>query len=125
MFSLDNYDVKITVNLDNGLYVFDNESASGKSRLCALLKKYRVYGEPVAGYTYADFVNGLDIGTVLRDGYKLVLIDRYDMYLNHAIDRLEAFARSSIVLVDCKYGFAGSDFDWCYIQMTSDTVEVC
>lgn len=55
MFSLLKYSVKINVNLDNGVYVFDNESATGKSRLYSLVKKYSAYGEPVAGYTLKIF----------------------------------------------------------------------
>ena len=61
MFSLLKYSVKINVNLDNGVYVFDNESATGKSRLYSLVKKYSAYGEPVAGYTFEDYMNyGID-----------------------------------------------------------------
>ncbi|MCI9180605.1 MAG: hypothetical protein HFG50_11485 [Lachnospiraceae bacterium] len=127
MFSLLKYSVKINVNLDNGVYVFDNESATGKSRLYSLVKKYSAYGEPVAGYTFEDFCRGLDITAVLNPKkFALVVLDRLDMYSNRSIlSLIEKSAHDCIILVDCKNDFqVNIDYDWCYINMTANAIEV-
>lgn len=41
------YKPEISIALDNGIYVFDSESATGKTWLCKHLKKLKAYGEPV------------------------------------------------------------------------------
>lgn len=126
MFSINDYQIKISVNLDNGLYLFDNESAIGKSRLCSLLKKYRTYGEPVLSYPYDDFKIHLDIETIMcSSDIKLVVLDRYDMYRGYALEFLERYSERSIVLIDCKHNFRTSlDYDWCYVAMTANSIEV-
>lgn len=65
MFNL-NYKPAISINLDNGVYLFDNQSATGKTRLCRLLKSCQSYNEPVAAYTYSDFTVGFEISKVLN-----------------------------------------------------------
>jgi len=118
VFSVLEYNIKVNVDLDNGLFVFDNESATGKTRLAKLLRSYRTYGEPVVSYTYDDFMLGLDLVSLLKPSVRLVIVDRYDLYNGYALLELAEFSKRSIVVIDCKYNFnPGIDFSWCSIDM--------
>ena len=93
----------IDIELDNGVYVYGNEGASGKTYLAKLLKRYRELGEPVAACDYSDFCNGVSLDEMLANGYKLVAIDRYDMYSSKELNSIiEKYRKDSIILVDCK-----------------------
>ena len=69
--------VDITINLDNGLYIMDLYSASGKTRLTNLIKLLEAYGEPVVGYTYNDYLeNKYDFREYLdRKNPKVIILD--------------------------------------------------
>lgn len=126
MFELSKYSTKIKIDLDNGLYVFENQSATGKSRLCSVLKKYCAYGEPIFGYTYSDLLMGIDISFALNPGrFKVIMLDRYDMYKGLGSDLILQCKSNSIILVDCKSSFTvTNDHDWCYIDMDAHSIEV-
>ena len=100
MVKIENYRVKIIVDKEPGLYTFDAISATGKSYLCTLCKKYRRLGEPVAGYDYYDYLEGMAIPT----GLTLLIVDRYDLYYDEKIDeQLADAAKTAVVLVDSKH----------------------
>lgn len=126
MFVIDEYDVEIRVKLDNGIYILNNQSATGKTRLCKQLDRYRAYGEAVASYTYNDYLKGLPIETVLIPGkFKVIMIDRYDMYEGIGIELMKQCMKDSVILVDCKRPVVISDEDdWCDIEMTANCIEV-
>ena len=126
MFQLNKYNTKLTIALENGIYLFDNQSATGKSRLCSVLKEYGAYGEPVIGYTYADLRRGMDISLALiPEKYKVVMLDRYDMYCGAGKELIKQCAGSSIILIDCKGEFpVTNEYDWCYIEMKAHSIEV-
>lgn len=126
MFEIDSYAVKIKINLENGIYVFDNESATGKTRLCKLLKEYQAYGEAVASYTYNDKLLGRSISEIfIPDKYKVILLDRYDLYEGEGRELINECAKNTIILVDCKDKFTvTNEEDWCSIDMTSNKIEV-
>ena len=126
MFKLDKYSVKIAINLENGIYVFDNESATGKTRLCKLLKEYQAYGEAVASYTYNDKLLGHPISEVLNPSkFKVVILDRYDLYEGDGKELINECAKSMVILVDCKDKFTvTNDEEWCYICMECNKIEV-
>ena len=63
--SSNNYGTIIDINLENGIYIFDNQSATGKTRLCKALRDCQKYGEPVASYTYDDKLLGIPIENIL------------------------------------------------------------
>ena len=67
MYSLNKYNVTINIELEPGIYVFDNQSATGKTRLAKLLSDYQAYGEPVIAYTYNDKLRGISITDFLKD----------------------------------------------------------
>lgn len=126
MYRVDGYNIKLIFSLENGVYIFDNESATGKTRLCGLMKKYQSYGEPVASYTYSDLNLGIPIESILvPDKYRVIMLDRYDMYEGAGAEKILECAETSIVLIDCKHGFSVTDEDdWCTLEMKPDTIEV-
>jgi hypothetical protein len=126
VFKLNKYDVTIDVKLNNGVYIFNHKSATGKTRLAKLLDKYRTYGEPVASYTYSDVQLNKPIKSILKPGkFKLIVLDRYDMYEGLGIGLIDECAKDAIILVDCKGAFSGSGKDdWCKIDMTPSSITV-
>lgn len=127
MVLIDSYKVKISIMLDNGVYLFDALSATGKSRLVKLLRKYESYGEKVATYTYEDYLRKVDISQIFNKGAKLVVIDRYDMYDGFGKLDIEKACKKeeSIILIDCKQDFRiDCEYSWCNLSMTEDKIEV-
>lgn len=45
MYSNNKYDVEIRIDLENGVYVFDEDSATGKTRLCKQLNELQKLGK--------------------------------------------------------------------------------
>lgn len=127
MFKLDSGSIDIIINLDPGIYIIDSISGIGKTYLCNLLKGYYEAGYPVRGYSYSDYLSGLGIEAVLiPNKYNVVLIDRYDMYFGVGIKLMEECSKNTIILIDYKGKRLISDIeDWCTIERTQDTIEVC
>lgn len=125
MFQLNTHNYKLDIQLENGLYIIDSE-CKGKTFLANLLREYQSYGEPVASYTYNDKLNGKPIESVLiSNKFKLIMIDRYDMYKGDGIDLIEECAKNSIVLMDCKHSDGLSNIDeWCWLEIIGDTIVV-
>lgn len=125
MLTFEQYDVKLTINLENGLYVLDVESGSGKIRLKKLLDELNGYGEPVNSYTYRDYLNKEPIEKVLDSSkYKAIVIDCYDIYYLYGLDAMEKAASNMIVLVDCKKGLSVSGVKLALIDMEAHFMEV-
>lgn len=101
---IDNYTDIVDVDLTAGIYQFEDDSATGKTRLCELLKKYRAYGEKVYAYTYNDLLVGIDFESdVKQQEYKVVMLDRYDMYKGRFSETIKELSKSCVVLIDCKH----------------------
>lgn len=126
MIILDRYKPEIRIDLSNGIYVFDNNSATGKTRLCKELKKNQKYGEKVASYSYDDFLLSIPIEQILvPDKYKVIMLDRYDMYNGAGSSLIPKCKANSIILIDCKRGLKFSeDYNFCFIEMTDKLIEV-
>lgn len=125
MFKLD-LQLKVIIDLDAGIYIFDNISAMGKTYLCNFLKECNMAGYQVMGYTYSDYKLGLPIENILVPGkYKVVLLDRYDMYEGVGVKEINECSKDTIILVDSKSEYHISDNDdWCTLKRTQDTIEV-
>lgn len=126
MYAINNSDVELIFSLENGLYLFEPEASTGKTRLCKEIRKHQQYGEDIASYSYEDKQSGIDIQTVLNsDQYKVIMLDRYDMYNGDGAELIKECAKHSIVLIDCKSGlnFVADD-DLCMIEMTPSKIEV-
>lgn len=77
MYSNSKYNVTINIYLENGIYVFDEDSATGKTRLCNELKELQKLGEPVIGYTYNDDKLGIDLKTLSVLDKSISLLTEY------------------------------------------------
>jgi len=116
---------KITINLTNGLYVFGNKSATGKTRLYKELVKLKAYGNNVAAYTFNDKLLGHPIEDVLNSGAEVILLDRYDMYSGDGVEIIDQIKDKCVLLIDCKkIPDKLPDFEGCTIKMTRDSIEV-
>lgn len=126
MFTM-NVGIKIIVNLKPGIYIMDSIAGIGKTYLCNILKESNILGYPVAGYDYKDYKMGLTIENILVPGkYKVVLLDRYDMYFGIGKELLSKCAKDTIILIDYKgRRLVAEEEDWCIIERTQDTIEVC
>lgn len=126
MYCIEDYKVQILVDLEPNVYMFQRLSATGKSRLCKCLKKLCSYGEPVNAYTYEDKLLGIPIESVLvPNKYKVILLDRYDMYIGDGKDLINECRKNSVILIDCKSEFYFADDDeMCSISMSADRIEV-
>lgn len=124
MLKLNKFIPNIEVRLDNGIYIFDMDSGTGKTWLCKMLRQYQLAGEPVASYTYQDKQIGLDFDKVVKPTeQKLLMIDRYDMYRNQYNDIIRQFAETGIVLIDCKTPIA-LPCNTCSIDISEELLEV-
>lgn len=120
-----NGNVDIILDLSNGVYVFVNESSTGKTRLAKLLHEYRVAGKPVASYTYSDVVLGRDIAEVFNERYKVIYLDRYDLYNGMGSDLIQRRQDDAIILIDCKQGTKiRCPKKICHIDMTLEQIRV-
>ena len=126
MYKNNRYDVEINIDLENGIYVFDEKSATGKTSLCKELKELRKLGEPVIGYTYGDDklgINLVDITSKIKP--KVLMLDRYDMYNGTFNNKFTEWAKDTIVLIDCKGDLETEIYtDWCTIEMGPREIEV-
>lgn len=123
---LDGLDVTVDIKLDNGLYQFDGESATGKTRLYDIIKSYQRVGYDVASYSYTDLQNGLNLEDVVNKIQpSLLMIDRYDMFPNMYQETIINASKDGIVLVDSKDVLMFNDYyTTCCIKMTPVTIEV-
>lgn len=126
MVELIKYLPHIKVELENGVYVFDGDSSTGKTYLCNLLKEKCCYGEPVTGYSYDDYLLNVDIGTrLIPNKYKVIMLDRYDMFHGVGEDLIKACAKNAVVLIDSKTPLNFKvDYDSCGIELTKDLIRV-
>ena len=126
MTKLTKYSPEINIKLSNGVYIFDNKSATGKTRLCKELRKNQKYGENVASYSYDDYLLQLPIESILvPNKYKVIMLDRYDMYNGTGADLISSCKENSIILIDCKRGLNfGIECKLCTIEMTDTLIEV-
>ena len=126
MFKIIEYKPEVIINLENGLYQFDSETATGKTRLCELLREYNRAGLPVVAYSYTDWSLGLDlISVVNKFKPKVLMIDRYDMFIGEYSDFLESIQDEIIVMIDCKDMLPFGEYDKvCGIKFTPDKIEV-
>ena len=126
MYKNDKYDVEININLENGIYVFDEKSATGKTRLCKALKELRKLGEPVVGYTYGDDKLGISlIDIISKVNPRVIMLDRYDMYNGTFNKKFAEWSKNAIILIDCKGDLETETCtDWCTIEMEPRKIEV-
>ena len=101
-------------------------SAIGKTRLCKELRNYQKYKESVASYSYDDYLLGMPIEQVLvPNKYKVIMLDRYDMYNGVGSELISKCKDGSIILIDCKRGLNfNEEYDFCSLEMSDNIIEV-
>ncbi|MDO5406783.1 MAG: hypothetical protein Q4F28_05580 [Eubacteriales bacterium] len=127
MYENNKYSMTISIQLENGVYVFNKQPATGKTRLAKELRDIQAYDGDVSSYTYNDKLLGRAISDCFDSRFKVILLDRYDMYNGYGAELIEKYADSSIILLDCKDVDGpkiGCDYDICFIDMTSSHIEV-
>ena len=125
MYRVDKYYMKVHIDLEPGVYVFPCASAEGKTYLATILEKFRNYKEPVRAYSYSDFNDGVPLSSVLDpERYQVVLLDRYDLYYGEGVEDIKAFAKKSILLIDCKRIFDLCEYRSCILYRTPVLMEV-
>lgn len=118
------YGVDISIELENAVYGIDTISATGKTRLCKLLKELEASTGEVIGYTFNDERLGVNLrNQVSKLNPKVIMLDRLDMYPEEFMQDIQEWGKNAIVLLDYK-GSANFNEDWCYIKMTSSSIEV-
>jgi hypothetical protein len=83
-----------------GIYQFDSESATGKTRLSKLAKEYNSYGDPIDSYNYYDYRHKRNMLDMMD--CKAIFIDRYDMYNGEFADSILELGKNHMVFIDCK-----------------------
>lgn len=123
---LNRYLPTININLSPGVYIFSNESATGKSRLCKELRKNQMYGERVASYSYEDFLLNRSLDSILASkDYDVIMLDRYDLYNGEGSSLIEKLKDTCVILIDCKSGLNFSvPYEFCFLNMDKDSLEV-
>lgn len=126
MLLLDSLNVTVKINLNNGIYQFDCESSTGKTRLYKVLRDYQRCGVNVISYSYNDLIDGLDLRNILLNkNPDLILLDRYDMYNTLYHKELISLESSCIVLIDSKEMLKFGEYDLvCGINLLPESIEV-
>lgn len=121
---IDKYRIKIKCNIsDYGVYLFDDVSGTGKTRLTGLLKTYRSYGENVLAYSYEDYMSNSHIDNISNG---LVVIDRYDMIAPNLVSYIRKLAKNNIVLIDYKGSDIKftSDDKFCTVELHKNSIDI-
>ena len=99
---LDEYNIKVDVQLENGIYRFTNQSSTGKSYLYNTMSMYLKGKVPVFGINYTDYLKGVNLNKAVKNRARLVVLDRYDMYKGEFDREINELCKNGIVLIDCK-----------------------
>jgi hypothetical protein len=123
---LEGLDTTVEIKLSNGVYQFDCESATGKTRLYDIIKSYQRDGYNVISFSYTDLQDGLNLEDVVRRVQpSLLMIDRYDMFSDMYHDVIEELSNKCIILIDSKEILSfGEYYLSCGIKMTTHNIEV-
>lgn len=128
MYKNEKYRIKVNIDLNNGVYIFSDESATGKTRLYKVLKDIQRWDKDVVAYTYGEYQEGISLSDVLKRNpdCKVVMLDRYDMYIGKFKQEIADYSNKCIVLVDCKYSnyVVHPDEELCFIDMGIDYITV-
>ena len=118
----------VNINIDKpGIYIFECVSATGKTKLHNLISNHMIYDNEVvaSAYTYNDKLRNIDISTIFKGDYKLIVLDRYDMYYGYGSEYIKKFKDKAIILIDCKQDFNICEYeDLCSIELKENSIEV-
>ena len=117
---------KIDIDLNNGIYIFDKVSGSGKTYLFNILSKITSTTDFLCiTYTNHSFIEDLK-SLCNRRNTKLLFLDRYDLYCDKFKEDIMSLSKDITVILDLKnipndiYINSSS----CYIELTKDCIKV-
>lgn len=117
--------LKIQIDIRNGMYRFDKFSGTGKTYLYKAAEQLYMLDGTLIGYGYSDFRKGIQIQNLYKPNItKCIVLDRYDHYKSEDIDRfLCSISDKCVVLIDIKgqYNYA---LESVKIQLNKDRIEV-
>lgn len=115
----------IVINLEPGLYLIGEASATNKNYLHNLFRKVGKNEAAVGSFSYEDVGIG-SVDFMLNKGYKVILLNRADMYLDApTLQLLRNYAVSGIVLIDYKgEELDVEDLKRVEVHTTKDKIEV-
>ncbi len=90
----------VRVNLEPGVYPFEAESATGKTRLYKYLESLSASGLNVAAYNYTSYRTG---ARVTPSRPELLIVDRLDMFCTDAFLRSLSVYTDAVILLDIKH----------------------
>ena len=118
MYKNDTNRIKIDIQLENGVYLFNPISATGKTRLYTELRNIYKRTKEVCAYTYDDVTSGLSLSSMVEKCNnkipKVLMLDKYDLYRNQCSKEIKALRGKCIILIDCKS-----------INKLDDSIDLC
>lgn len=120
-------DYTIKIDLSNGIYVFDETGAEGKTYLATQLKAFRqVIDNPdsIAVFNNENF--SLDKLNKVKDKASVIMLDRADLYVDNNVIAVLRTIDSAIVLIDLKNICIRRNIGHIYVEihLTADEIQV-
>ena len=120
--------IDIEIKLESGIYLMDNESAVGKTRLGKLLLAIFNDNQEVYYYSIEDFRKGLKVNDILKNSnIRVMLIDRLDLFIDdyNIFEEILEYSNQIVFLLDLKNKITDlSGNRWCNVRMTENKIEV-
>ena len=115
---------EISIDLDTGVYVFDDESSTGKTFLSKCLKEYSLNDTSIDSYTYQDLKKGVTLPKYIGNRrVRYLMLDRYDLYVGIFTEYIRELSKNCTIMIDCKGDMDISYLD-CGIEFTKGKIEV-
>lgn len=115
-----------TIDLKNGVWLMDFESATGKTFLFKSLRAIESGTDVYYTFSYEDLVRcSPSLSEERISKCELAVFDRYDLYAPLGAELINRLGKVCPVLVDCKHNDFGLDtIDSCFVLLRRGTVEV-
>lgn len=117
----------IVIDIDNGVYRLTNQSGTGKTYLYSLLSRIMEGDNSVLSVTYSNALLGKEgvINYIKENKPKVMLFDRYDMYVGVFDDVINDFSNNAVILVDLKHKESSIKFTGiCNVYLKEHVIEV-
>lgn len=128
MFKFNVSGIEVSINLSPGIYIMNNKSAVGKTRLGLLLEKKFLIDGSTLYYSYSDYAKGIKLTDILeKRDYNVVLIDRLDMFVSkyNVFSDIDKYKYNTIFLLDLKsISSHYHDLQYCNVKMRETEIEV-
>lgn len=120
--------IEVNIALEPGIYIFEQNSGTGKSYLCKLLHDLNKIGENVLSVTLDEWEENKSniINKITSNAYDVIMFDRFGLYADSAVDTVKGIdSTKCVVLIETKYKTGGlSGFYECSIKFDTERVLV-